>query len=292
MKRMFLKELDLSGIIKIATTDTATIYQLINGSILKLYNPGVVEVQKLPGIDIDVERKILTARHIPNSPEILIPEAAIYDHNKMFCGYIMPKANGIDFNKYDEQLTNSDRENLTKYTEMHYKLEMLLRKNNDIVFPDFCTCDNIFVDSKNNIQLIDYDGLQVGPHRSITLSTSLGTIDSILTNPKYYTKNRYFTKNLDKKSSIHLFYLTAFNIDLTKIGMYNPFERKYITLDDVFKQLGLDDPDICHKTWKVFDNKSDNEYLGEDLLTFAEKYDLSVTLQTKDFSVKKLTRKK
>ena len=292
MKKIFLQELDSKGAIQIAITDTATIYQLKNGSILKLYNPGVVEIQKLPGIDIDVERKILSARPVQNSPEILIPEAAVYDKNGKFCGYIMPKANGIDFNKYDDQLTFRDRENLTKYAEMHYQLEMVLRKNNDIFFPDFCTCDNIFVDSQNNIQFIDYDGLQIGAHRTLSLSTSVGGTNAIINNPKYFTRDRYFTKDLDKKSSIHLFYLTAFNIDLNKIGVYNPFSGKYIKLDDIFEQLGLDDQDICHKTWKVFNNKSNNEYLGEDLLTFAEKYDLSIVFQNRDLFVKKLTRKK
>ena len=290
MKKKILQEHDLRGSKVLAQTETARIIQLNNGSILKFYHQGVVEIQKL--INIDVEAKILAAEPIKHSPEILIPTSAVYLPNGKFCGYIMPRANGIDFNSYDDRLTVEQREDLSKYAEMHYKLESILRRNPNIVFPDFCTCDNIFVDSQNNIQLIDYDGLQVGAHRTLSISTSLGESAALLDNPKYCIDRRFFTKEVDKKSSIILFYLTAFNIDLNKVGMINPCTGRKITLDDIFQCLNLDDPDICHKTYKIFNDNQTNEYLGKDIFNLAEKYNMHIISNSGNISIKRLTKKK
>ena len=59
---------------------------------------------------------------------------------------------------------------LFMYADIHTKLENIVRSTDDIVYPDICTCDNIYVDSSNGnkIQLIDYDGLQVGIYPSIS----------------------------------------------------------------------------------------------------------------------------
>lgn len=290
MRKSFLQEINLNKSKKIATTEGATVIKLNNGNILKIYHPGMVEAAKLVGIDI--EAKILSAEPIKNSPEILIPTAAVYMPNGTFCGYIMPCARGIDYNTYDDRFTHQDRENLDKYAKVHYKLESVLRRNPNIVFPDFCTCDNIFIDARDNVQFIDYEGIQIGNYRPVCLSTSLGNPIQYINNPKYFTKNQLFTKELDKKSSIILFYLTAFNIDLNKVGTYNPFEMRNVTLDDIFQMLNLDDLDLCHKTWKIFNNKESNEFLGSEILKLSEKYDLKIIAERNGMYVKRLVRKK
>ena len=38
--------------------------------------------------------------------------------------------------------------------------------------------------------------------------------------------------------------------------------NKPLTLDDVFYMLNLFDNDFNHKVWKIFKQKSPNEYLG------------------------------
>jgi len=290
MKKRFLQEKDLKRSKKIASTESSVVYKLNDGSILKIYNPSIIGLQKIIGLD--VEAKILSAQPLNQSPEILVPSSAVYDQNGIFRGYTMQCANGIDFNTYDEQLTLEERKDLQKYTEIHHKLESVLRRNPNIVFPDFCTCDNIFIDSRNNIQFIDYDGLQIGGHKSISLSTSLGGIQEHITNPKYFTPNQMFTKELDKKSSIYLFYLTAFNIDLTNVGKINPFTGKLITLDDIFACLNLDDPDLCHKTHKLFVDNQPNEFLGEDILNLSERYDVKILDYRNNCCIKKLVKKK
>jgi len=290
MKKKILQEYDLRGSLILASTQIATIYLLKNGSIFKEYNPGIIDIHKNMGIDI--ETKILSAERIKQSPEILVPTTAVYTTNGQFCGYIMPRANGIDFNTYDARLTLEQRRNLNKYAEIHYKLESVLRRNPNIVFPDFCTCDNIFIDSKNNVQFIDYDGIQVGSHRTLSLSTSLGDAAEILNNSKYCIDKKYFTKDLDKKSSIILFYLTAFNIDLNKVGMIDPYTNTPITLEDIFECIRLDDPDICHKTYKIFNDNQPNEFLGDDILKLGEKYDVQIFSDCGIGYIKQLIKKK
>lgn len=290
MKKKILQENDLKGSIKIATTEKSTIYQLKNGRIFKQYNPYVIEDQKL--FDVDIESKILSAQPLKQSPEIIVPEMAVYTPNGQFCGYIMQRANGIDLNTYDDCLTTKQRSDLKKYAEIHYKLESVLRRNPDIVFPDFCTCDNIFIDSKGNIQFIDYDGLQIGSHKSYSVSTSLGSFYDIVRNPKYFTKDKFFTKELDKKSSIILFYLSVFNVNLNNVGIINPMNGKPVTLDDIFECINLDDPDICHKTWKIFNDNQPNEYLGKDMFNLEEKYNMQVFTMPNNMRIKRLIKKK
>ena len=290
MRKKVLQDYDFRGSIIIAKTETASIYLLNNGDILKIYNPGIIDNHKKLGIDI--ESKILSAVPIKQSPEIIVPTTAVYDKHGQFCGYIMPRANGIDFNSYDASLTMEQRRDLNQYAEVHYKLESVLRRNPNIVFPDFCTCDNIFIDSRKNIQFIDYDGLQVGTHRTLSISTSIGEIAAHLNNSKYCKDKWYFTKELDKKSSIILFYLTAFNIDLNKVGMIDPYSGTPITLEDVFSIINLDDPDICHKTYKIFDDSQPNEYLGNDILNLGEKYDVQFMGGNGTAFMKRLIRKK
>lgn len=290
MEKKILQNSDLNGSKLISQTESSTVVKLNNGSVLKIYRELYIDFQKFLGINL--EEKILAATPIIGSPEILVPKFAIYNEDNKFCGYIMPKANGIDYNTRDEGLTMRQRVNLQKYAEIHFKLESILKRNTDIVFPDLCTCDNIFVDSRDNIQLIDYDGLQIGKHRTLSVSTSLGELKDILTNPKYHTKDGYFTKELDKKSLIILYFLSAFNIDLNKVGMLHPITRKPVKLEEIFKCLNLDDYDFCQKVWKIFQDNQTNEYLGDDVFRIADKYDMEIYSGKGNAYVKKLKKKK
>jgi len=290
MKKVYLNDKLLLESVPIAITETSRIMKLQNGDILKLYNPDFITLNKTIGIDI--KEKILTADQRKHSPEILVPTSVVHTIDNRFCGYIMPCAKGENFNSYDRKLTDDDRKNLSKYAEVHNRLESVLKRNSNIVFPDFCTCDNIFIDSRGNIQLIDYDGLQVEKQRTLSVSTSVGEVDELLKNRKYCTCEGLFKKELDKKSSIILFYLTAFNINLNKVGVINPYTNKAVTLDDIFEYLNLDDPDICHKTYKIFQDDQNNEYLEKDIFNLAEKYDMQIIGNNGNIYNKKLIKKK
>ena len=269
MKKIILKESDFQHYKIIAEQEFSTVFQLKDGSILKLYEPSMLNLQKCLGFD--TEEKILDAVPLKESPEILVPTSAVYTKTGDFCGYTMPCAKGISFNNYYDGLTPEEQQNLEKYAQIHYKLESVLRRNQDIVFPDFCTCDNIFIDDKGNVQFIDYDGLQVGSHKTMSISTC---VEDCINNPKYMTKDMFFTKELDKKSSIILFYLAAFNVNLNNVGMLDPQKGTPITLEDVFKAINLNDPDLCHKTYKIFHDDQEDEFLDETILSLADKYDV------------------
>lgn len=288
MKIKNINNMKLGRVEKISVSDTSDVYRLGNGSVLKLFQPEVIMLSKLVGVDI--EGKILAAKPIKSSPEILVPTSAIYDDSRNFIGYTMPMAKGVDYNKIEENLTYSQREDLGRYGRIHNKLESIIKKNQNIVFPDFCTCDNIFIDDKENIKFIDYDGLQVDKFKSLSTSTSLGDFNSY-NNSKYIDNSGLFTKELDKKSLIILYFLSAFNINLNRVGSRIPGTSVDVTLDMVFEYINLDDPDICHKVWKLFNDKENNEYLGDDVFNLADKYEMKIVAKQGPMYSKKLYRK-
>lgn len=289
MKKRVIYPAEISNAKFMSHSEMATVVTLQDGSILKVFNPSMLSFMKSVGID--TERKILDAGPIKGSPEILIPTAAAYFPNGRFMGYTIKRANGIDYNAYDDRLTLRQRSDLHMYAADHDKIEAVLRRNSNIVFPDFCTCDNIFFDDSGNVQFIDYDGLQVGSHRTICFSTSLGDAENYFYNPKY-CRNGHFTKELDKKSSIVLYFLTTFNANLNKVGMNHPRTGVPITLDDFFRAINLDDPDLCHKVWKTFHDNEKNDFLGDTVYEIADKYDMHVFGQIDGCYLKTLSKKR
>lgn len=271
MEKFNIKELDLRK--QIHSGETSTVYELSDGKILKVFTPFALFIYD--SCKIKMERKILEAKPFSNIPEIIVPESAVYS-NGNFCGYISKRAEGIDYNEYDDNLSVEDRCNLKMYADNHMKLESIVKRGNEvgIVFPDLYTCDNIFVDKNGNMSFIDYDSLQVGNHVTPLLSTSLGRQEQYYCT-KYY-ENRLFTPELDKKSLIILYFLTALNVDLTVVGTVNPITNDKITLDFVFETIGLDDYDIQDKVWKCLQPKYKNEFLGEDVYHIANYYDVKV----------------
>lgn len=289
MEKVVLTNKLMDGSNIISASITSDVYELRNGSILKVFRPGFLRLLAL--MDANIENKILEARPVKNAPEIIVPDKACYFGTdfRSFTGYICRKAEGKSFNELDSELSFSDREDLYQYAKRHKACEDVLVRAKSIVFPDFCSCDNIYFDSCGRVQFIDYDGLQVGKYRTTAMSTGLGD-QSQYNVPKYF-RNGLFTKNLDKKSSILLYFLSTFNLDLNRIGSVNPVTKRPITLDDAFSELGLDDADFCHKVWKIFQDKIDNDFLGDDVFRIADKYKMKVCYNKGDITVKKLEKK-
>lgn len=286
MEKVILRDLHIKE--QIHSGDTSTVYELSDGKILKIFTPLSLFLYDRWGIKI--EKKIVSARPIVNVPEIIVPESAVYS-NGSFCGYISKKADGIDYNEYDNRLSLADRSNLKLYADDHAKLESIVKRGNEagIVFPDLCTCDNIFVDKDRNMSLIDYDGLQVGNFMMPILSTSLGEQDQYHSS-KYY-RNGLFTPELDKKSLIILYFLTAFNVNLNMVGTVNTATNYEVTLDFVFESIGLDDYDIQDKVWKCLQSKYQNEFLGDDVYHIANYYDMITVPISNNQCIKRLIRK-
>ena len=82
------------------------VYRLRDGSILKVFDTEFLRI--FDSIGLNFEQKILDAKKIPNAKEILIPTAAAYKDGS-FLGYVMPSANGVDYNTFDDSLSLGDR---------------------------------------------------------------------------------------------------------------------------------------------------------------------------------------
>lgn len=263
------------------------VYRLRDGSILKVFDIDFLRI--FDSIGLNFEQKILDAKKIPNAKEILIPTAAAYKDGS-FLGYVMPSANGVDYNTFDDSLSLGDRVDLFGYAKRHHNIENVLVRAENVVFPDLCTCDNIFIDKDGRVQFIDYDGLQVDGYQSHVISGTLGAQELHYT--QKYRTGELFNKNLDKKSSIYLYFISALNVSLANVGRFNPFKGKNITIEDIFRMINLDDPDICHKVWKVFQENEENEFLRDDVFKIAEKYNTEIIAQRNDgVYIKRLVKK-
>ena len=249
----------------LSNRQASTIFKLKDGEVFKNFNPMYVDLVKACGVDL--ESRTLKAKPINNVPEIIVPKRAVYN-NGLFLGYTMDEAKGVDFNTYDFNQDLFEKTNLLRYGLEHLKMEDIIKRGNseDVVFPDFCTCDNIFIDENGNFSLIDYDGIQVGNNNVMCISTSLG--GEMLHNNAKYKNGELYTTELDKKSLIHLYFSTVFNINLSVL------DENGVSLDQVFQMIGLDDYDIMEKVWKTTRNDKNNEFLGEDVLNLANEYKL------------------
>lgn len=292
MKKSYFTYRELANGKLISNTANSLVYRMNDGTILKIFN--TLFLQNLKSVGEDKEAKILNSYKIKNVPEIVLPKEALYLSNDTFVGYKMDEAKGIDYNKYDDNLTLKQRCDLKLYRDEYLKLEDMVKRahKEKIIMPDFCTFDNLFIDEKGNFQMIDYDGLQIGDYVSSAISTSLGDEWQYYV-PKYF-ENELFTENLDIKSLIIMYFLQTFNINLNKVGCELPDGSGKVTLDYVFNQLNLYDYDFMQKVWKCFNDNVDNEFIGEDVIRIAENYDMTTqayTLGEEKVYLKRLTKK-
>lgn len=268
---------DIKTVKEIPGVENSKVYRTKDGGVLKLFSPFIFMLYNVSGISL--EDKIRNSSKIESVPEIITPNAAVYDGEK-FVGYTMDYVEGLNYNELDDRFTLSQRCNLKMYASMYHKFESIVKRGNKegIVFPDFCTCDNIIINSDGQVHLIDYDGLQVRNYKSIGISTSLGN-DAQYMNSKYQ-KDGLFNPNLDKKSLIILYFLDTFNINLNTVGQFNPYSGRSITLDDIFNQINLQDNDVKHKVWKCFRSDVDNDFLGTDVDRIADQYQMMIYPQS------------
>lgn len=272
--------------------DYSVIALLDDGRILKVFD--INYLLFLKQIDYNIEKQLVNAMSYDIPTSIKKPLEFVYESG-LFCGYIMERAKGISFNERNDLLSINDRLNLSDYAVLHNNLEKVIRESKKLVFPDLLTCDNIFVDKDKNIELIDFDGIQVGNNKVLGVSSSLRDLNRVQDMSKYWDKQKMlFTKELDVKSLIHLYFLDVFNMDLSRVGVVNPIDGKRIMLDDFFRYINLDDYDIMHKVWKVFEGNQKNEYLGDDVFRLAEDYNVIIdkNYHKGNIYLKKLVRKR
>lgn len=277
MEKMKLTMESLSGSILLSSDFDGNLYRLSDGSILKLFNAVYLDSYKRQNIDL--KEKMLQVENI-HHPRIIVPD-------KMCCmdddvvGYIRRDVSGRSFTEFFSSESDNDKVNLYRYALIHHNLESVVEECSDIVFPCLCDETGIYLEQDFKPYFVNFEELQHGTFRAGRVSKKLGLrTDS---NDSRYLSDGLFTKNLDKMSSIYLYFLNTFNVDLSKIDS--------TSVGEVFNRLGLKDDDICHKVWSLFDKDYDNDFLGDDVFRIAEEYDMRVVFNTRKTCVKRLVKK-
>lgn len=288
MIKIYMQDKSIRGAKLVQRSMTGEVYRLTDGNFLKLFEP---TLRKVLNKDHSLERKIMSARPIVGVPEIIVPKKGVYNMQNQFVGYVVPPAEGVNLNSYQISLTPEQRSSLHEYGKLFYNISDAVERGNkrNIVFPDLCTCDNIFVND-GKISFIDYDGIQVGKHEVYCISTTLGS--ELQYHNDKYMNGELFTSELDKKSLVLLYFLLTFNIDLNKIGQKNPVTGETITLYSIFDLLGLQDYDLMQKVYNTLSSNKKGESIKEDVVRIAEEYDMNCFVPINGCHyIKKLTKK-
>ena len=279
MEKMKLTMESLSGSILLSSDFDGNLYRLSDGSILKLFNAVYLDSYKRQNIDL--KEKMLQVETI-HHPRIIVPDRMCCMDDDV-AGYIRRDVSGRSFTEVFSNESDNDKVNLYRYALIHHNLESVVEECSDIVFPCLCDETGIYLGQDFKPYFVNFEELQHGTFRAGRVSKKLGLkTDS---NDSRYLSDGLFTKNLDKMSSIYLYFLNTFNVDLSKFDS--------TSVGEVFNRLGLKDDDICHKVWSLFDKDYDNvnDFLGDDVFRIAEEYDMRVVFNTRTTCVKSLVKK-
>ena len=277
MEKMKLTMESLSGSILLSSDFDGNLYRLSDGSILKLFNAVYLDSYKRQNIDL--KEKMLQVETI-HHPRIIVPDRMCCMDDDVV-GYIRRDVSGRSFTEFFSNESDNDKVNLYRYALIHHNLESVVEECSDIVFPCLCDETGIYLEQDFKPYFVNFEELQHGTFRAGRVSKNLGLrTDS---NDSRYLSDGLFTKNLDKMSSIYLYFLNTFNVDLSKIDS--------TSVGEVFNRLGLKNDDICHKVWSLFDKDYDNDFLGDDVFRIAEEYDMRVVFNTRTTCVKRLVKK-
>ena len=277
MEKMKLTMESLSGSILLSSDFDGNLYRLSDGSILKLFNAVYLDSYKRQNIDL--KEKMLQVETI-HHPRIIVPDRMCCMDDDVV-GYIRRDVSGRSFTEFFSNESDNDKVNLYRYALIHHNLESVVEECSDIVFPCLFDETGIYLEQDFKPYFVNFEELQHGTFRAGRVSKKLGLrTDS---NDSRYLSDGLFTKNLDKMSSIYLYFLNTFNVDLSKFDS--------TSVGEVFNGLGLKDDDICHKVWSLFDKDYDNDFLGDDVFRIAEEYDMRVIFNTRTTCVKRLVKK-
>lgn len=242
-------------------------------NVIKIIDSGYLD--KMLSEGYDVEKQILGSEFLFDVPEIVTPCAAVYDRD-YFAGYIMPFKEGISYDKYINFIRssyNDDSLNLKMFADQFHMLENIIKKYNNIVFPNLLEKGNLFYDF--NFSFLDFDDIQFNEIPSPSISNVLGNRNDYI-DTKYMNGN-LFTKQLDIKSLFYLYFSSVFDYDMSKI------DGSICSVESFFDELGLCDDVLFDKILRLYNNNLDNLYLGDSLDDIASKYKLNISCDGKRY---------
>ena len=255
---------------KIITEDfRSTVILLNNGDYAKTFTYEHLTKTRYYGIDI--ERLIRDAKPIKNVPEIITPHAMITDKDK-FVGFITRPAKGIPLDLYFEKLIK--RPNLQIYNSIFENIENIVLRGNDnnIVFPDLATIGNIFIDENDRLEMIDYDGIQIGDTRTLYIPKTICDGYACYTDGKYLN-NKKFTPELDKKSIIYAYMKYVFHIEMApNIENLESKDEIEPLIKEIFTSINLDDEGFMHKIMDLYYDDKPNGSILSNIKSMEERY--------------------
>ena len=199
------------------------VYDIVDNKVAKIIRSSVSK--QYEDLRLKYEEKLRDVRCI-DIEEIVKPKDIIYCYDKCI-GFTMDKIDGVHIDEYIDSIKEAS---LTELAKFYKNLEDIIIRANKIgiVFPDICTFSHTLVDKEGNIKLIDYDGLQIGHHKSLSLSMNLVDTNKIKNTPKFY-ENDYYTTELDKRSLATLLFLLVYGVnindfDICKYLSYQPLK--------------------------------------------------------------------
>lgn len=263
MKIRYMNQDDIMKVI--SSNELSIVSRLKDGSVLKTFNQNVLDLY-----GHQIEAKIQKADKFQKISSLVLPKSIVYDENNTFSGYTMKKVQGMSFPEYYFQLSKDQLSNLNFVTEFYLKIEKAVKQLHtyDIQVPDLTSLENIFVDKRGNIKLIDYDGMQVEKIPSMVISSNLG-VQLQYYNHKYYdSTTSCYTTQLDKKSLAIIYCMMVLGIQIEPSIQRNKENGISVdeAIDGMFKAIQLSDNDLKHKLWKLYQDHEENEFLTEDAI--------------------------
>lgn len=264
------------------------VYLLDDGRIFKQFHR--IEFDLCRQSDLNLEQKILKTDKIRKTPEINLPLTAVYD-GSVFVGYTCKKEPGVTYSTFVSNLNREQLVDLNMYAYLYNKLETAVVKgwHRDMCFPDLIG-PNFLIDKDLNVSLIDFDGIQYGNYVSSSISSAIvgGDIYS-----SKYRNGKLWTKELDKKSLMYMYFWMIFKINLRNVGIPS-FSGTIMSLADFFEGIGLEEPEIYEKVRCTISFCEKGALLGEDVWYIAENYDLKIVEDEEMYCgfARKLVKKK
>ena len=263
---MEIKNIDISNLKLLETTDTKEIYDLENGYILKRYI-------NLSENKLNIYRKkLMLAKNI--SIKNLISPKYLYEENGKINGSIEKKITGISIADYlRNKRKNNEQISLEEIGELYIKKhDIIIEANKEgINFPDG-SYNNFFVnEDTKNVYAIDYDRMQIKGITSREFNELIFNINNhFLFSNKKYINEGIINYNMDiYMMGIEFLFLT------TKL---DPISYKLKNIDD-FKSfldyVNLKDSDLRKKLELLYNPNENNKYFKDELEEFINEYSLT-----------------
>ena len=263
---MEIKNIDISNLKLLETTDTKEIYDLENDYILKRYI-------NLSENKLNIYRKkLMLAKNI--SIKNLISPKYLYEENGKINGSIEKKITGISIADYlRNKRKNNEQISLEEIGELYIKKhDIIIEANKEgINFPDG-SYNNFFVnEDTKNVYAIDYDGMQIKGITSREFNELIFNINNrFLFGNKKYINEGIINYNMDiYMMGIEFLFLT------TKL---DPISYKLKNIDD-FKSfldyVNLKDSDLRKKLELLYNPNENNKYFKDELEEFIKEYSLT-----------------